>query len=329
MKNGSSFQVYIMWLIGILEGLQDDFRRVLEKRYNLSKYILSCCSTADITKEHFEKIDVKYLCFHFEIDGQEYYDDLGESMALSEFYGRMEKGAMTKTSQPNAQEYKDFFSKYLEEGYDVLHLCLTSGISGAFNSANIAASMLREEFPERKIYIVDSLTASSGYGMFMETLAEMRDAGTGIDELRDWAEANKKRVRLWFFTSELKYLVRGGRVSKAAGAIGSALNICPMLEVDANGALSVRAKIRTKKKAMAALVGKMEELADDGLDYSGKCYVFHSASLEDCKVLADMINDKFKNLKEYPEIDQVGTTIGSHTGPGLLAVGFWGKERTE
>jgi len=113
MKNGSSFQVYIMWLIGILEGLQDDFRRVLEKRYNLSKYILSCCSTADITKEHFEKIDVKYLCFHFEIDGQEYYDDLGESMALSEFYGRMEKGAMTKTSQPNAQEYKDFFSKYL------------------------------------------------------------------------------------------------------------------------------------------------------------------------------------------------------------------------
>lgn len=295
----------------------------------MGKYILSCCSTADITKAHFASIDVKYLCFHFEIDGQDYPDDLGESMALSEFYSRMEQGAMTKTSQPNAQEYKDYFTEFLEMGYDILHLCLSSGISGAFNSANIAADALREQYPERKIYVLDSLAASSGYGLLMETLAQKRDEGADIDELRDWAEANKRRMQIWFFTSELKYLVRGGRVSKTAGAIGTALSICPFMEVDYNGTLSVRAKIRTKKKAIATIVSKMEELAEDGAEYSGKCFAFHSASYDDCKLIADMVNERFKNLAEYPEIDEVGTTIGSHTGPGVLALSFWGKERAE
>mgnify|MGYP000757441331 FL=1 len=140
----------------------------------MAKYILSCCSTADLSKEHFDKIDVKYICFHYELDGVEHSDDLGQTMPFEEFYRKMTEGAATKTSQVNSDEYYDFWKPYLEQGYDILHLTLSSGISGSINSANIAREDLEEEFPDRKLYVVDSLGASSGYGLIMDTLAGMR-----------------------------------------------------------------------------------------------------------------------------------------------------------
>ena len=134
----------------------------------MAKFILSCCSTADLSKEHFDKIDVKYICFHYELDGVEHPDDLGQTMPFEEFYRKMTEGAATKTSQVNSDEYYDFWKPYLEQGYDILHLTLSSGISGSINSANIAREDLEEEFPDRKLYVVDSLGASSGYGLIMD-----------------------------------------------------------------------------------------------------------------------------------------------------------------
>lgn len=295
----------------------------------MENYVISCCSTADLSQEHFDAIGVKYICFHFELDGVQYEDNLGKSIPFDEFYSRMANGADTKTSQVNAEEFEAYFRSFLEKGQDILHLSLSSGISGVINSANIAKETLQEEFPDRKIYIVDSLAASSGYGLLMDKLSELRAQGKTIDEVRDFAEANKLNVHHWFFTSDLTFFIKGGRVTKTAGFIGSVLNICPLLNVDYEGKLIPRAKIRTKKKVIQAIVDRMEECAKDGLDYSGKCYISQSACYEDARAVADLIEQRFPKLNGKVEINHIGTTIGSHTGPGTVALFFWGKKRVD
>lgn len=295
----------------------------------MSNYVLSCCSTADLSKEHFEKIDVRYICFHYQLDGVDYLDDLGQTMDFDEFYKRMAEGADTKTSQINADEFIDYFRPMLEEGKDILHVSLSSGISGVVNSANIARDVLSEEFPDRKIYIVDSLGASSGYGLIMQTLSELRAEGKSIDEVYEWINEHKLNMHHWFFSTDLTFYIKGGRVSKTSGTIGQFLNICPLLNMDNLGRLIPRYKIRTKKKVYKATVDKMEEFADGGLDYSGKCYISMSACMDDAKEVARQIEERFPKLDGKVVINDIGTTIGSHTGPGTVAVFFWGAKRED
>lgn len=293
----------------------------------MTDYILSCCSTADLTAEHLALRNIQYVCFHFEIDGESHPDDLGKSIPLKDFYQKMREGAETKTSQVGVGEYEEYFEKFLKEGKDILHLTLSSGISGSINSAVLAAQDLRERYPERKIYIVDSLAASSGYGLLMDKLADLRDSGMNIDELRKWAEDNKLNCQHWFFTSDLTYLIRGGRVSKTSGAIGQLLNICPLLNVDYKGRLIAREKHRGKKKVIHAILNKMKEQAEGGVDYSGKCYISQSDCYDDARAVADAVEAAFPKLNGKVEINDIGTTIGSHTGPGTVALFFWGNER--
>ncbi|MDE5965758.1 MAG: DegV family protein [Lachnospiraceae bacterium] len=295
----------------------------------MNDYILSCSSTADLTQEHFKQCNISYICFHYSLDGTNYMDDLGKTMPISKFYEAMQQGAETKTSQINVKEYVDYFEKFLKEGKDVLHLCLSSGISGTLNSANIARDTLSEKYPERTLYIVDSLAASSGYGLLMDRLAELQDSGISIDELYDWTIAHRLELHHWFFSTDLTFFIKGGRVSKTAGFFGGMLNICPLLNVDSLGRLIPREKIRTKKKVVKTIVDKMEAHAKDGLNYSGKCYISQSACYEDARAVADMIEERFPKLNGKVEINHIGTTIGSHTGPGTVALFFWGDERTE
>lgn len=295
----------------------------------MNKYILSCCSTADLTKEHFTKRNIHYICFHYELDGKQYEDNLGMTMAFPDFYQAMADGAQTKTSQVNAEEFEEYFEGFLKEGFDILHLCLSSGLSGVFNSANIAKNTLLEKYPERSIIIIDSLAASSGYGLLMDKAADLRDAGMSMEDLATWLEENKRRVNHWFFSTDLSFYIKGGRISKTAGTIGNILNICPLLNVDDAGKLVPRLKFRGKRKVIQGIVTKMEENADNGLSYSDKCYLSHSACLEDAEAVAALIIQKFPRLNGNVEINDIGTTIGSHTGPGTVALFFWGKERTD
>ena len=295
----------------------------------MADYILSCCSTADLSKEHFEAMDVKYICFHYMLDGVEYPDDLGQTIAFDDFYQRMVNGADTRTAQVSAGEYETYFEPFLAQGKDVLHLCLSSGISGSINSARVAAEILREKYPERKLYIVDSLAAASGYGLLMDTLAKLRDQGMDIDTLRQWAEDNKLRLHHWFFTSDLTFFIKGGRVSKTSGTLGMMLGICPLLNVSNEGKLIPRAKIRSKKRVIREIVKKMEENAENGLDYDGKCFICHSACLEDAQAVASLVEETFPKLNGKVLINSIGTTIGSHTGPGTVALFFWGKPRVD
>ena len=290
-------------------------------------YVLSCCSTADLTHEHFESRDIHYICFHYFLDDKEYPDDLGQSVPFDQFYEAMSKGADTRTAQVSIGEYVDYFTPFLEQGKDIVHVSLSSGLSGTVNAARNAALIVKERFPERNVYVVDSLGASSGYGLLMDRSADKRDEGLSAAELANWVEENRLKVHHWFFSTDLSFYVKGGRVSKTAAFFGGMLDICPLLNMDNLGRLIPRYKIRTKKKVIRTIVDKMEEYARDGLDYDGKCYICNSACLADARQVADLVEARFPKLNGKVEIYNIGTTIGSHTGPGTVALFFWGSER--
>lgn len=290
-------------------------------------YVLSCCSTADLTHEHFESRDIHYICFHYFLDGKEYPDDLGQSVPFAQFYDAMSKGADTRTAQVSIGEYVDYFTPFLEQGKDIVHVSLSSGLSGTVNAARNAALIVKERFPERNVYVIDSLGASSGYGLLMDGAADKRDEGLSAEELAKWIEENRLKLHHWFFSTDLSFYVKGGRVSKTAAFFGGMLDICPLLNMDNLGRLIPRYKIRTKKKVIKTIVDKMEECARDGLDYDGKCYICNSACFGDARQVADLVEARFPKLNGKVEIYDIGTTIGSHTGPGTVALFFWGSER--
>lgn len=295
----------------------------------MNRFVLTCCSTADMKKDYFDGREIPYVCFHYMMDGVSYLDDLGESMSFDIFYDKIAKGASPSTSQVNVSEFQAFFEPFLKEGKDILHLTLSSGISGTYNSACVARDELLEQYPDRKIHVVDSLGASSGYGLLVDAAADMRDQGVSVDDVADWVEKNRLRVHHWFFSTDLTSFKRGGRISATSAMLGTVLNICPLMNMDYLGRLIPRQKIRTKKKAIAETVKMMEQHADGGTAYSGKCFISNSACIDDAKALADMLEEHFPALKGKIIINSVGTVIGSHTGPGTVALFFFGDERKD
>ena len=293
----------------------------------MNNYIIATCSTADVSFKELEKRNIDFLKFTYSLDGVDYLDDMGLSMTYQQFYDAMRNGADTKTTLPNIESIRDFLRKYLENGKDVILLMLSSGLSGSMAASKIAVEELKVEYPERKIYIIDSLGASSGMGLLTMEMADRRDEGMSIDELYIWTEENKLNVHHWFFTTDLTYFVKGGRVSKVSGWFGTILKICPLLNVDKNGKLIPREKIRGKASVIKQIVKKMEENAIDGYNYNQRCYISHSDAYEDAKAVSELIEEKFPNLKGKILINDIGTTIGSHTGPGTVALFFLGAKR--
>lgn len=293
----------------------------------MGDYIISCCSTADVTAEYLKEKNIEYICFHYYLDGKEYVDDLYQSMSVEDFYQAMVDGAMTKTSQVNADAFTEYFRGFLSQGKDVIHLTLSSGISGVLNSARIAAAEVAEEFPDRKIVVIDSLTASSGYGLMMDKLASLRDSGCSFDELCKWAESHVQNQNTWFFTTDLTFFIRGGRVSKVSGWFGTALNICPLLNINDEGKLVPRQKCRGKKMVKKAALAAVKERIQGGVDYDENIFITHSVCYDDAREMADMLEAEFPNMKEKIKIFDIGPTIGAHTGPGTVAIGFWGSEK--
>ena len=293
----------------------------------MSDYIITCCSTADMPESFFTEKNIPYACFHFTMDGCEYADDLGKSITNEEFYQRVKNGAMPVTSQVNAGQYETRFEPFLKDGKDIIHITLSSGISGTINSAQIARDEMAERYPDRRITVVDSLSASSGYGLLVDTAWEKMQAGCGYDELCAWLLAYHSNLHHWFFTSDLSHLKRGGRISASAAFFGGMLNICPLMEVNREGKLIPREKIRGKKKVIREIVERMKQHALDGTDYSGKCFISQSACMEDAREVADLVEQTFPKLDGPVMINDIGTVIGSHTGPGTVALFYWGDPR--
>lgn len=295
----------------------------------MANFVLSSCSTSDMPAAFYAERNISVVCFHYTMDGVEYDDDFGKTIPYEEFYKRIADGSQPTTSQINVQQYIDYFEPFLKEGKDVLHLEFSSGLSGSYNSACIARESLLETYPDAKLYIVDTLAASSGFGLLVDTAADMRDNGKSIEEVRDFIEEHKLNLNHWFFSSDLTSYIRGGRVKPVAGFIGTILKICPLLNVNHKGELIPRLKCRGKAKAIDTIVDKMVKHAEGGLDYSGKCFISNSACYEDARAVADKVEATFKNLNGKVEIMSIGTVIGSHTGPGTVALFFYGDKRVD
>ena len=296
----------------------------------MQNYILRCCSTVDLTSQNFENRNIPYKSFHFFLDEEEHLDDMFSSnMKAEEFYNYMVEGKMTKTAQVNVEEYCEFFEELLTKADELVHIVFSSGLSGSFNSARIAVETLKEKLPNKKIYIVDSLCASSGYGLFMDMLADKRDEGVSAKELYEYAENLKLSIRHDFYSTDLTFYVRGGRVSKAAGFFGNILKICPVLDMNNEGKLIVRKKAHGRVKAREEMLASMLANAKDGRNYEGKCFISQSNCLDEAQKLVALLEKNFENLQGQIKIFSIGPTIGSHTGPGTVALFYVGAERGE
>lgn len=295
----------------------------------MRQFVLTCSSTADMPLEYLQAREIPFICYQFTMDGKAYPDDLGQTFPIAEFYRRIAAGSMPTTSQINTANFMEFFEPFLKAGQDVLHISMSSGISGTYGSAYVAQNELAKKYPDRKIYVVDSLAASSGYGLLVDAAADMRDAGNSIDEVRTWVEEHKLNLHHWFFTTDLTHFKRGGRISAASATFGTLLNICPLMNVDKEGKLIPRTKVRGKKNVINEIVKKMEQHATNGKQYSGKCFISNSACYDDAKVVADLVKATFPNLSGDVMINNIGTVIGSHTGPGTVALFFFGDKRVD
>ena len=293
----------------------------------MTTFALTCCSTADRPRSFFESRDIAYACFHWSEGGEDHLDDLYTSITPERFFGMIKAGAMPTTSQVSIGEYLALWEPALSAGTDVLHVSLSSGLSGAYAAACVAATQAQAAHPGRRVLVVDSLGASSGYGLLVECLADMRDAGATVDEAYGWALEHRLDVHHWFFSTDLSSYVRGGRVSRVSGFVGTALSICPVLNMNDEGKLIPRDKIRTKHKAMLDVVSRMEQHALGGTSYDGKCSISMSACREDAEAVRELVESRFPKLRGSVAINDIGTVIGSHTGPGTVALFFMGDRR--
>jgi DegV family protein with EDD domain len=295
----------------------------------MSDYVLTSSSTLDMPLSYMKKRDIPFVCFHFNIDGEEFPDDLGTTVPFEVFYDKIAKGALPTTSQVNVGQFIEFFEPFLKAGKDILHISLSSGLSGSYNSARAAREELLQKYAQRKIFLVDSLGASSGYGMLVDAAADMRDNGTSIEDLNSWLEENRLNIHHWFFSTDLSHYKRGGRISATSATVGALLNICPLMNMNDEGKLIPRTKIRGKKTVIKEIVRRMETHAQNGVEYSGKCFISNSACYDDARMVADLVEEKFPHLNGPVMINSVGTVIGAHTGPGTVALFFFGDKRVD
>ena len=294
-----------------------------------NQFTLSCCSTVDLPYAYMASRHIPVLFYTYVVDGTEYDDDMGrDPAALPRFYGFIRQGKLPQTSQINVAAYMDFFEKLLQTG-DVLHIAFTSGQSGSVHNAFLAAEELRKKYPDRKLVVIDSLCSSSGYGLLVDCAADLRDEGKSLDEVAQWVLDNRNKVHHQFFSSDMTQFRRTGRVSGAAATVATVLNICPIMRLDDTGSIKAYSKVRGKKKAVEVTVDTMEQCARGGRDYDDKCFVCHSQCPEDARMLIDAIEERFPKLKGKVRLCDIGTIIGSHAGPGTVAVFFYGNERPQ
>ena len=287
-------------------------------------YVISVCSTVDLPRDYVRQHNLPFLPYTYVINGKEYNDDLGETMSAKEFYKQVREGAMPSTSQINIDKYTAFFEPFLKEGKDLLHMTLSTGITNSYNNARLAVDELKTKYPERKIFLVDSLSASMGYGLLTHYALKMKEEGKTIDEVYKWVEENKRKINHWFTVDDLFHLKRGGRVSGAAAVVGTLLQIKPVLNIDDEGHLIPKEKARGRKQALNELVSKMEELVEnpDGQDI----FISHGDSEEDANYVAKQVKAKFPGINCIV-MSMIGPVIGAHSGPGTVALFFYGKSR--
>ena len=284
-------------------------------------YIITVNSTVDTGKEWLEERNVPVIPLKYTIDGQEYTDMYG--LSDKEFFQKLREGKMSVTSQINPEEAKEMLEPYVKEGKDVLHLAFSSALSGTCNSMKIAAEELQEEYPEAKVIVVDTLCACMGEAMLLYYALKQKEAGKTIEEVAQWAEENKLHVCHNVTVDDLFHLHRGGRVSKTAAVLGTMVKVKPIIHMDDNGALQVIGRERGRKKSLHKIVDMAVERSK-GWD-NEIIMITHGDCLEDAEYVAKLVREKMGVENVF--IHNIGTVIGSHTGPGVVATFCMGNKR--
>ncbi|MGN1331410.1 MAG: DegV family protein [Lachnospiraceae bacterium] len=280
-------------------------------------------STVDLPKEYIEENDLRIVYLSYIIDDETYTGN--KQLPVKEFYDKMRKGIMPTTSQANPDGVKKILEEELKENKEILCLVFSSGLSGTYNSFRIAAEEVLEENKDCEIIVVDTLAASLGEGLLVHKAVELRKAGKSLKETAQWVEENKLHLVHAFTVDDLFHLHRGGRVSKATAIVGSMINIKPILHVDNEGHLIALSKSRGRKKSLHALVDYMEEKLGSYAAQNDVVFISHGDCLEDANLVKEEVEKRF-GIKNFL-INEVGPTIGAHSGPGTVALFFMGDSR--
>lgn len=288
----------------------------------MDNYILMCDSACDLPNNMKTELGVETISLVCHFKGKDYFDD-GKSLTTKEFYDGIRQGEMPTTSQVNTYRFTEIFTPYAEKNQDVLYLAFSSHLSGTYSSAMAAKNELLEKYPDWNLQIVDTRSASLGYGLLVYTCAKMKNEGKSLEEIQNFAENNKFNLHHIFTVNDLNHLKRGGRVSATAAVLGSILGIKPVLYMPCDGSLQNFTKTRGRKAALEELVNTMERHVKDPEKQT--VFISHSDCYEDAKKVADEIKEKFKVKDIY--IDSIGVVIGAHTGIGTVALFFFGDNR--
>ena len=289
----------------------------------MANYKISTDANGDLPQEYLVKNDVSVVYLSCLFDGVNY--DETNMIESSVFYKEMRAGKLPTTSQVNPDGARRLFEKMLEGTNNILHIAFSSGLSGTYNSMRIAAEELMEEREGIEIIVIDSLCASLGLGLLVNKAVTMRDEGVEMKEAAKWLEEHKLNFLHGFTVDDLNHLYRGGRVSKLSAVIGTVANIKPVLKVNNEGKLVPCGKVRGRRKSLLALVTYMEEHMGDNLDNNKTVFISHGDALEDAEYVANKIKEKF-GIEDIL-INYIGPTIGAHSGPGTVALFFYGNER--
>ncbi|MDR0819432.1 MAG: DegV family protein [Oscillospiraceae bacterium] len=288
----------------------------------MNEYVIMSDSCCDLPYELAQRISLITVPLGATIDGDTYEANLdGKALTLERFYELLAVSSSASTSAVSSGLFAEYMERELSAGKDILYLAFSSGLSATYDNAGIAAGELRAKYPERKIYIVDTMCASMGEGLLVYLAAQEKEKGASIEELRDFAEGIKHNICHWFFVDELGYLKRGGRISKSTAFVGSLLNIKPILLVDESGHLAPHSKARGVKNVIKSMVEHMGETIRDAAGQT--VMISHADAFDRAKDLAETIKQKFPNIKDII-INHIGPTIGCHTGPGCIALFFKG-----
>lgn len=287
----------------------------------MREYIISTDSTADLPAEYLKEHNVFIHPLYYNIEGNVYGGD--KDLEPSDFYAKMRSGIMPTTMASNPDFVHKAFTKQVEDGYDVLHISFSSALSSSYNNAAVNAREICEEHPEAKITVIDSCAASMGQGLLVHKAVMLKEQGKSMEEVAEWIEANKDHFCHEFTVDNLFHLHRGGRVSKTTAIIGTLINVKPVLHVDQQGRLIPLLNVRGRKKALMKLVDLMEEKVK-GYE-NDIVFISHGDCLEDAQFVADQIKERF-GITNFM-INYVSPTIGTHSGPGTVALFFMGSEK--
>ena len=289
----------------------------------MKDFVITCSTPCDLSPYYLRKHKMYFISFYYYLDDEKFMDDFFTTHNVDEFYNKI-KNCNVKTSQPDPEQYVALWTKLIDQGHDILHVELSSGLSGAVNSAIIAKSMIEEKNHEAKIYIVDSKTGSCGIGILLDKIYQFKETCDDIDKVYEYAEKIRDDVNVIFLVESLDQLIKGGRLSKVAGSIGKILNIVPILHVDNDGKLENIKKARGLNSAINELVETMSSNYIEG----EKVFIANSNCTNNAKLLMNKINDKFSNLNLDEDcITNIGALIGCHTGEKCLVVAYLGKGR--